>query len=583
MTSALVATAASHFTGIDWTVVVLYFAVTTAVGAKLAGRQATIRDFFLGGRKLPWYAVSGSIIATEISAVTFVGVPATVYAGDWRYLQLGFGAILAKLVVGYVFVPAFYEREIYSPYDYIGRRLGPRVKAVTTGLFIVGQMLAQGVRVYLTALVLQVVTNGQLSLGTSIWAIGVVAVAWTLLGGITTVIWTDVLLFGVFVVGGVVSVVYVVHLLPGGFGEIVRVGWDAGKFRLFDFSVDPTLDFTIWAGLIACTVFNLNMFGTDQLIAQRMFCCRNARSARWAMISSSVGLLVTAVMMLVGVGLFAYYGRFPMAGADAAAVVARGDRLFPIFIVRVLPVGLTGLLVAGIFAAAVSSLDSILAALSQTTVSVAYRPYRRWRERCRAGPAAGDDPARELRVSRVLVIVWGVALCLMAYLSDQASRFYPDVLRLALSMAGYTGGALLAGFMLAFLKIDVDDRGLLWSAPLSVLTVFAVAWHQPWSHWVCWAGAGVVLVAWLAFAARSGRRGDGWRTLLVVIALAGVLWISYYGYWAGLPNEQTGQPTYRVIAWPWFVAIGFAVAFGFGYLLAGRRTQPAGEPAAAKG
>jgi hypothetical protein len=171
----------------------------------------------------------------------------------------------------------------------------------------------------------------------------------------------------------------------------------------------------------------------------------------------------------------------------------------------------------------------------------------------------------------------------MAYLSDRASQFYPDVLRLALSMAGYTGGALLAGFMLAFLKIDVDDRGLLWSAPLSVLTVFAVAWHQPWSHWVCWAGAGVVLVAWLAFAVRSWRPGETWRTLLVVMALAGVLWINYYGYWAGAPDQQTGQPTYQVIAWPWFVAIGFAVAFGFGYLLAGRRTQPVGERAAAKG
>jgi SSS family solute:Na+ symporter len=571
MPSALLASAGQHFTGIDWTIVVVYFAITTVVGAKLAGKQATIRDFFLGGRKLPWYAVSGSIIATEISAVTFVGVPFTVYSGNMTYLQLGLGAVLAKVIVGYVFAPAFYEREIYSPYDYVGERLGEGAKRVTTGLFVLGQLLAQGVRVYLTALVLEVVTDGKLNLTTSIWVIGTVAVGWTLLGGMATVIWTDVLLFVVFVVGAVVSVLYVGHLLPGGLPEVCREGLEAGKFRLLDLSGDPTLDFTLWAGLIGGTVFGLNAYGTDQLIAQRMFCCRNQRSARWAMVGSSAGLLVTAAIMLVGVGLYAYYGRFPMSAADAAIVADNGDRMFPVFIVRVLPVGLTGLLVAGIFAAAVSSLDSILAALSQTTMSAVYRPVRRWLAPASASNRADDESGRaELRASRVLVVIWGIALCGMAHVGEAASRHHPDVLRLALSMAGYTGGALLAAFMLAFLKVKVDDRGLLWSAPLSVLTVFAVAWHQPWSHWVCWIGAALVFVAWLACVVRSGRRGDVWRTVLVAVALVGVLWINYHGYWPG-PPDAAGQATYKVVAWPWFVPIGFVVAFGFGYLLAGRR------------
>ncbi len=574
MPAALVAVAADHFTGFDWAVVALYFAATTLVGARLAGRQATIRDFFLGGRKLPWYAVSGSIIATEISAVTFVGVPATVYFGDWRYLQLGLGAILARVIVGYWFVPAFYEREIYSPYDYMAHRLGPRVKLLTTGLFVVGQVLAQGVRVYLTALVLEVVTDGQLGLSASIWTLGVVAVGWTLLGGIATVIWTDVLLFLAFVAGGVIALGYVSHLLPGGFGELLRVGWGAGKFRVLDLSSDPTSDFTLWAGLIACTVFNLSMFGTDQLIAQRMFCCRDARAARRAMISSSVGLLVTVTMMLVGVGLFAFYSRHPLAPADAAAVAERSDRLFPIFIIRVLPVGLTGLVTTGIFAAAISSLDSILAALSQTTMSVTYQPLLRWRARRRGCPVPDANPRHEVLVSRGLVVLWGVALCGMAHLSNEASRFYPDILRLALSMAGYTGGALLAGFMLAFLRIPNDDRGLLWSAPISVLTVFAVAWHQPWARWVCWIGAGLVLMGWVACAVRAGSRGDGWRTIALAAALAGLMWISYYGYWPGEPGA-TGAAACRTVAWPWFVPIGFGVAFGFALVL-GKRKRVSG-------
>jgi Na+/proline symporter len=425
-----------------------------------------------------------------------------------------------------------------------------------------------------------VVTDGRLTITSSIWAIGIVAVGWTLLGGIATVIWTDLLLFLVFVAGAVVSTIYIAHLLPGGLGEIISAGAEADKFRVFDFSTDPTLDFTIWAGLIACTVFNLNAFGTDQLIAQRMFCCKSARSARWAIISSSAGMLITAAMMLVGVGLFAYYQRFDMNPLYAAAVADKGDRVFPIFIVRVLPAGLTGLLVAGIFAAAVSSLDSILAALSQTVISVAYRPYRRWRA-ARTTTRSASDPVeqqrRELRASRLLVVLWGLALCGMAHLSEQASRFQPDILRLALSMAGYTGGALLAGFMLAFLKLEVDDRGLLWSGPISVLMVFAVAWHQPWSHWVCRVGAGMILAVWLWHLWPPQRRSEAPKTLWLVAILAAVVLISRYGYWPGPPDPATGLPTYRTIAWPWFVPIGFAVAFSLGYLLAGRRAGDTGQ------
>lgn len=572
MTLALLATAEQHFTGIDWAVVAVFFAITTIVGAWAAGKQATIHDFFLGGRRLPWYAVSGSIIATEISAVTFVGVPFTVYAGNMTYLQLGLGAVLAKVIVGYVFAPAFYEREIYSPYDYLGQRLGEGARRMTTALFVLGQLLGQGVRVYLTAMVLEVVTDGSLGLTTSIWAIGAVAVGWTLLGGIVTIIWTDVLLFGMFVAGAVVSVLYIGHLVPGGLMEVCREGLAAGKFRVFDLSTDPTLDFTLWAGLIAGTVFNVNAYGTDQLIAQRMFCCRNQRSACWAMVGSSAGLLVTAVIMMVGVGLYAYYSRYPLAAADAAIVADKGDRIFLIFIVRVLPVGLKGFLVAGIFAAAISSLDGVLAALSQTTVSAVYRPIQQRLAAASNGDRADDEDGRgrrELLASRVLVVVWGIALCGMAHVGEAASRHHPDVLRLALSMAGYAGGALLGGFMLAFLKVKVDGWGLLWSAPLSVLAVFAVAWHQPWSHWVCWLGGAVVFGWWVMSAVRSGRDGRTWfaKGALVAGALAGVLWINYYGYWPG-PPDAAGQPTYQVVAWPWFVPIGFVVAFGLGYLLA---------------
>ncbi|HRX83484.1 MAG TPA: hypothetical protein P5572_00530, partial [Phycisphaerae bacterium] len=412
MNTACLASLSGHFTWIDWLVVVGYLAFTTVLGAKLAGRQATIRDFFLGGRKLPWYAVSGSIIATEISALTFVSVPSIVFKpgieGNFKYLQLGvIGSFLARVIVGYVLVPAYYKREIYSPYDYMGNQLGGRVRSMTSVLFSLGGILGQSARVYLTAEVLMVVLHDQLvglqawsgmpALAWAIFFIGVVSVGWTLIGGITTVIWTDVLLFLVFLLGAVVALGTVAFHLDGGIAEMFRVGWAAkdsgpwGKFTFFDFSLDPARQYTIWTAAILSTWGGLGAYGTDQLLAQRMFCCKNERDARWAIISSTASQVVTLTVMLVGVGLYAYYKQPPaepvtnvvcnadypaLCGEAATMFKESADRIFPIFILQKIPTGLRGLIIAAIFAAAISSLMGILTALSQVVMSAFYNPLR---------------------------------------------------------------------------------------------------------------------------------------------------------------------------------------------------------------
>ena len=222
MTPALLASTAGGLGWIDWGVVGAYFVVTTLIGGALAGKQATLRDFFLGGRRLPWYAVSGSIIATEISALTFISVPFVVFApgGNFTYLQLGvFGSVLARIIVGYLVIPAYYQREIYSPYDYMGHQLGSAVRSMATVLFTLGGMLGQSARVYLTAVVLRVVLHQELGalaqatgvseLTWAVLAIGAVSIGWTLMGGISTVIWTDVILFLVFLTGAGVALALV--------------------------------------------------------------------------------------------------------------------------------------------------------------------------------------------------------------------------------------------------------------------------------------------------------------------------------------------------------------------------------------
>ena len=562
---------AGSFGPFDWAVVLGLFLLTHWIGAATSGRPATIRDFFLGGRKLPWYAVSASIIATEISAVTLISLPATVFkdGGNIAYLQLGvIGLFLARWIVALWLIPRYYEREIFSPYDYMGQVLGPHVRSVTTILFTIGGVLGQAARVYLTGLVLEVVLHDEFSaleqatgvrgLWAAIALIGLVAVVWTWLGGMATVIWTDAVLFLVFLIAIAVALVTAVAHVEGGAAEVVALGRAADKFHFFDFELSFSKANTFWAALIANTWVGVGAFGTDQLMAQRVFCCKNARDAQKAMIASWLGNAVTLTVMLVGIALYAYYAQHPMTGDTLASYQANTERIFPIFIVDVIPSGLKGLIIAGAFAAAISSLDSILAALAQTVMSAFYLPRL-----ARQGSVSQDDERRALAVSKLLIVVFGVVLCVIAALCEFVQRDprFGAVLDLALMMPGYTQGALLAAFGLAFFfRGRVDGSGYLWSAPLSVITVLAVAWHQAWTPWVVASAFAVLLGAWCLHCASAWRAADLARAAAWLAA--GAL----------LAAAQHFSPA---ITWPWFAPIGCTTAFVFGYLLrrAGERSD----------
>ncbi|MCA9254644.1 MAG: hypothetical protein KDA33_03360 [Phycisphaerales bacterium] len=256
-----------------------------------------------------------------------------------------------------------------------------------------------------------------------------------------------------------------------------------------------------------------------------------------------------------------------------------GNRIFLIFIVEVIPVGLKGLIIAAIFAAAVSSLTSILAALSQTVMSAFYSPFRA-RLLQRRGAAAQIGSEREelhgLRAGRLMVLGWGVVLSLMAYVAWIVSKEYRSILDLGLALAGYVHGALLAGFFLAFLPLKINGRGFLFSGPLSVMCVFAIVWHEPWAHVVCWIAALLLLAAWL-LTARLRASGAIRQTMILFAGLGLMLALTYFGYWDG-PQDEAGQITRLRLAWPWYAPVGSLVAFTWGYLLAGREVatpQPA--------
>jgi len=514
-----------HF--LDVVVLVVYLLGTTWLGHYFAGRQSTLRDFFLAGRTVPWPAVSASIVATELSGVTFIGVPALVFAaeGNLTYLQWAIGSMMGRILVAWFFVPRFYEQEIYSPYDYMARRLGKPVKLLATILFFLGAVLGQSVRVLVASIPLRVVTG--LPIEVCIIVIGVFAIIWTLLGGMRTVIWTDVIQFFVFAFGAVLALIWIAASLEGGWLQIWTTAERFDRTVLWDNRLQSHLEFTLWVALIAVPIQNLSVFGVDQMNVQRVFCCRGVREARLALVFSCFGQTITVLMLCVGLALFAYYHHHPLGDQQAAVLVALSDEekqagitalqkveslpkisssdgsevsqvpvlpnrdyIYPMWIVQVLPPGFSGLLLAAIFAAAISSLDSVLGALSQSTLSLLYHPENRTVEEL--------QKLGLIAKARWLVLLWGVLLVLFTLALNIIREDIP-ILPLAFGMTSYAVGPLL-GIMLCALVGRANWRGLLCGTTVSVLLVlflrtdvwtlaqaagFDVSWLSflPWYSW----------------------------------------------------------------------------------------------------
>ena len=308
------------FSVFDWFIVAAYIALTTWIGHRLKGKQETTHDFFLAGRQIPWYAVSASIIATTISAVTFIGVPAIAFAsdGNFTYLQLAIGGVIARLLIARYLIPRYYQADYYSPYDYMSDRLGAGIGRLTAGLFIVGGILGQSVRVYATALVFELLTGW--SMAESISVIALFAILWTWMGGVATVIWTDVVQFFILIAGAIAALVVMTGALPDGWHTLSEMGSTAEKFQVFDFSSDPRVAFTFWAALIALPFQGISVFGTDHLFTQRLLCCKNQGEAKKALLWSIAGETIPALMLLVGVGLYAFYTLNPLTPELASLV-----------------------------------------------------------------------------------------------------------------------------------------------------------------------------------------------------------------------------------------------------------------------
>jgi SSS family transporter len=460
-------------TWLDYTVIAGYLAAITLFGSYFARFQKTTRDYFLTGRSVPWWAICFTVVATETSTLTFISVPAMAYAGDMTFLQLVIGYVIGRVIVSMLFVPAYFRGDLVTSYELLRRRFGNRVKNVAAVVFLFTRALADGVRLFATALVISVVT--QIPVTPAVILIGVVMIAYTVRGGASAVIWTDVVQLFVYVGGAIVVFVSLLSLIPGGWAEVVRAGSASGKFRVFDLSSSLALPYTLWAGVIGGVALTLATHGTDQFLVQRLLAARSAREAARGLVLSGFVVFAQFVLFLViGVMLFTYYQHAPLPRA-----LARNDEVLPGFIVSALSHGAAGFIVAAIVAAALSPSINAMAA---TTVNDFYVKYVR--------PDA--DEVVLLRVSRTWTIIWGVVQIGVAIAAQWMER---SVLDAGLGVLSLASGPVLGAFLLGTLAPETTGDQVL-GGMVAGLAAMALIWAWPLPiafTWFVFMGAAVTI------------------------------------------------------------------------------------------
>ena len=449
------------FSVLDGIVVVLYLGLVAFLGIWMAGRQKSSTDYFLGGRSMPWWAILFSVVATETSTLTFISIPAVAYGGNLMFLQLTFGYIIGRIIVAVWFLPAYLQGELSTAYQFLENRFGTKMRKTASSTFIVTRLLADGVRLFATAIPLAIIfrfagvfdtwSDGAVYL-LAISVISVITLIYTFYGGIKAVIWMDVVQMVVYIGGALFALGLMLTQMPVSLTDTFRSLHDAGKFQLFhwgtglsvrEFLADP---YVFWVAIVGGAVFSIASHGTDQLIVQRLLSIGHLRSSRKALVwSGVVASMQFGLFLFIGLMLYAFYG-----GASVDELGLRTtDEIFAMFIVDHMPMGMAGLIVAALFAAAMSSLSSSLNALASSTTHDILKPLfgRDW------------DDVKELWVSRMVTIGWGLVLTGSAFLFtwlQLTGDEQPAIVELGLGIASYTYGGLLGIFVLGRLFTQPD-------------------------------------------------------------------------------------------------------------------------------
>jgi solute:Na+ symporter, SSS family len=475
---------------LDFFIIALYLVGITLFGLRFRKKQRSLRDYFLAGRDIPWWAIALSIVAAETSTLTIISIPGLAYDTNLTFLQVVMGYVLGRIVISVVLLPHYFRGDLYTAYELIERRFGRGLRSLTAGLFLLTRAAAEGVRVYAVSIVVSIALGtGEV---TSIAIITALTVIYTFEGGLAAVIWTDVVQTAIYVGGTLVGLITILHLVPGGWAAIHAAAAGAGKLQVFNFSTSFSIPYTFWAGIIGGTFLTTASHGTDQLIVQRLLAARGRKQAVTALLSSGVAVFFQfALFLLVGIMLWAYY-RVPSAS------FVRADRIYPTFIVTHMPHGISGLLIAAILAAAMSNLSAALNALSSSAILDFYVKFR---------PQA--DEKKKMRLSRLATVAWALLLFALAVI---ALHKVGRVVEVGLQIASVAYGALLGVFLLGVLTRRANQRGAMAGMLFGFVTELYL-WlftHVPWTWWVVIGTCVTFAVGYVAsFAAEKLLTAEG--------------------------------------------------------------------------
>lgn len=497
---------------LDWAVLGLYLVVLAVAGFFFSRKeQKDTGDYFLGGRRMPVWAVALSIIASSLSVATFIGVPQIAYEGNLTYLTTNLGGLIAIVIVAVWFIPAFYRANVTSIYELLGQRLGEGAKKAASATFMIGRVFASGARIYIAAIPLSMLLFGDSGAQQTEWQIIVacaalvfISVSYTLAGGISSVIWTEVVQTIVLLVAVGGAIWLLLHKIPLSGSEIIHVlqspsSRTGSKLTLLDTRTDPSLAFTLWTSLLAFPLMGLASYGADHDLAQRMLTCRTAiKGGQSAILAIALAVPIVALFLLIGLLLYVFYGEAARLGPAAPSYVPSDSRkVFLTFILREMPAGMSGLMMAGLLSVGISSLNSALNAMAATAIKDFYMPLR---------PAR--SPHHYVTAGRVGVAIWGLVLGAFAVVCIYWQRASGQTLiDLALSVMTFAYAGLLAVFLTALFT----RRGNSSSAIAAIVAGF-----------------------------------------FVLVALQPVVWTRYASA-IGLANVK--------LAWPWHLVIGTTIAF----------------------
>jgi SSS family transporter len=463
--------------GLHWVDIVIIFGYLVAVallGSLSGGRQTSTRDYFLGGKNIPWWAVAFAIVAAETSTLTFISIPGLAYLTNLNFLQVTFGYLLGRIIVSLVLLPSYYKGELLTAYALLENRFGRATRTYASTVFIFTRVAADGVRLFATSIPLALILRtfpwfaGFSNLQIYLFAIVVIAgvtLIYTYTGGIKGIIWVDVLQMSIYLGGALLALGILLSRLPNWTTVLTQLPGGSAKLQLLNLDFSDGLrgffakPYTLIGSLIGGTFLSMASHGTDQLIVQRLLTTRSLRDGQKALIASGVIVILQfTLFMLVGLLLYVFYGGMQ---PGATAPFSKADEVFPYFIIHNLPIGVKGLIIAGLLAAAMSTLAGSISSLSSSALADLYKPRTK----------RMLTPAAELRLSRLWAVGWALVLTLVATFFIKIPQ---AVVEIALSIASITYGGLLGTFLLGVLFKRIDQTAAIWGFSIGILAMLLI-------------------------------------------------------------------------------------------------------------